>query len=188
MTPDTLSHRTIATLEPFRHELYALALAISGRPDAAEASLQSAIHAAFDRALSGEAVDVPAEVRTALLAANEAPSEETPAFMPADCWARITAAIQIQAARAQSAAGVRALNPESVLLNPDPLLAPRKSPINDDGLDPFDMSSTSRVVTAAIVALVIGITITIILTTRHTRTSPPTIHPSTLPTTTTAGV
>lgn len=186
---DTLSQTAIAALDPVKHELYALALSLAPRRAAAEGILQKAVHTAFEQTVKTPDVNMAAATRSALLTANAVPATMTapplakgeipPAdYMPADTWARITAAIQIQAAGLAKSTP-RALNPDSVLLNPDPLLSPRKSG-NDDVLDGLGISSASRFVTAAIIALVIAASLTILLTTR--RGKAPETRPASAPT------
>ncbi len=85
--------------------------------------------------------------------------------MPADVWARLSAAIQIEAAKSTVGS---ALNPNS-LLSPDPLLAPRRASILDDS-EAFDLSPPSRFMLASAIAILIGIALTIYILTRP---SPP---------------
>src|SRR5258708_5459725 len=100
---DSLSSRAIEAMSPAKHELYALALGVSGRVSAAEGVLQNAVHAAFEKAIAGAEGDFVQSVKASLavgmkpgaVATAELPSDP----MPADTWARITAAIQIQAAK-----------------------------------------------------------------------------------------
>ena len=59
--------------------------------------------------------------------------------MPADVWARLAAAVQVEAAKSSHSS---ALNPDSVLLRPDPMLAPKKAKARE--ADDFDLASPSR--------------------------------------------
>jgi hypothetical protein len=90
------------------------------------------------------------------------PSAASTPFMPADVWARLAATVQLEAARSRNE---QALNPDSVLLRPDPLLAPKKSPVRREKED-FDLSSPSRVILVACLAMVVGIVLTLWISTR----------------------
>jgi hypothetical protein len=112
------SQQFIVALEPHRDALYARALASSASAAAAESALIAAIRKAFASALSQQEAD-PVPAIAATLAEPAAPIAAVP--MPADTWARVTAAIQVEAA--QSGTG---LAEGHVLLKPDPMLAPKK--------------------------------------------------------------
>ena len=106
------------------------------------------------------------------------PEAATLTAMPADVWARLSAAIQLEAARlTKSAGGVAALNPDSVLLSPDPLLAPKKSSWMDDS-EAFDLSPPSRFMLASAIALMIGVALTIYILTRPPSPPAPAVHGS----------
>jgi hypothetical protein len=87
-------------------------------------------------------------------------------------WARLTAAIQVDAARSL---GSRAVNPDSVLLSPDPLLAPKKQAGPDD--DAFDLSPPSRFLLATAIAVCVGIALTVYIVSRNGTPSGPTTYP-----------
>jgi len=159
-----LSHRFIEALAPARDQLYAQAVAKAASPAAAESALQSTARKLFRDFSADPHLDVPAAMRTALAtssgAAGSAADADTP--MPADAWARLAAAVQFEAA---SSAKSGALHPDSVLLQPDPLLAPKKTkPRADD--TPFDVASPSRLITLLAVVLLAGLLITLYILTR----------------------
>jgi hypothetical protein len=86
--------------------------------------------------------------------------------MPADAWARLAAAVQFEAA---SSAHSDALHPDSVLLQPDPLLAPKKTkPRTDDA--PFDVASSSRLLTLLAIVVLTALLITLYILTRPAHT------------------
>jgi hypothetical protein len=82
--------------------------------------------------------------------------------MPADVWARLAAAVQIEAARSTNS---KALNPDSVLLRPDPLLAPKKAAPRRES-EPYELTSPSRLITAGVVMLLAGLIVTVYILTR----------------------
>ena len=144
----------------------------------AEALLLKAVRQVFQQyvALAGAGGAVVAGgVLTAMrqeLLTHESTTPQAASLEPmsAATWARLAAAVQIEAAKLP---GAKALNPDSVLLFPDPLLAPRKPKPHLDQFDPLDLSPTSRFVTGALIALVLGLAVTIYLTTRrHTHSVP----------------
>ena len=140
-----------------------------GTPATAEATLQTAIRQAFPAALADAAQDPVALVESHLPAASVSTIEP----MPAEVWARVAAAVQIQAARS---AGSPGLNPDHVLLSPDPLLAPKKIQRETDFFEGLDLSPASRFVVATVVALVIGIALTLYISTR--KQPPPNTQPA----------
>lgn len=172
---ETLSHRFIAALQGPRDRLYTLALAKTASSAAAEALLQERVRQLFAEVARDAVPDIPAALEKSLSWADPAaPSAnvtlETP--MPADVWSRIAAAIQIEAARSTNS---HALNPDSVLLRPDPLLAPKKSS-RGSGDDEFDLASPSRMILVLGGALLIGLVVTIFILTRPAPQRPAT-HP-----------
>jgi hypothetical protein len=167
---DTLSYKFIYALEPVRDRLYALAAAREASPAKAEARLQQSARTLFSRFIEDPALDVPTHLET-LLTPDPTLPPPTPTPMPADVWARLAAAVQVEAAKSNASL---AINPDSVLLSPDPLLAPKKPGAGDEP-DGFDLSSPSRFMLACVIALFIGITLTIYILTR------PTTHPATQP-------
>lgn len=190
---DSLSHQFIRSLDEPRDRLYTLALARESSPVKAEAALQKAVRTLFVAFAEDPSLDIPAALEKSFEPATPAAAPPVPAAMPADVWARLAAAIQIEAARtaaahegkldAAGAPGKSAINPDSVLLNPDPLLAPKKTAVDDEG---FDLSPSSRFVMAAGIAILIGIALTIYIVTRPTHpvaaTLPATQAAATLPT------
>ncbi|HVX83310.1 MAG TPA: hypothetical protein VH253_00695 [Phycisphaerae bacterium] len=186
-----LSHQFIDALAPRRHELYALAVgtisaqATGPLPAAAlgtraEGYLIKTVREAFAAyAQDPYASPAPAD-RVAAALASSAPAGATPpeAAMPADVWARVTAAIQVDAAQAagpDSPTG-RSVNPGSVLLTPDPLLAPKKTAAPEE--DAFDFSSPPRFLLAVGIAVCIGIALTAYILTRNS-SGTPTLYPVT---------
>ncbi len=169
-----LSHTFITGITEQRDGLYALAAAPFAAqtpplPAAtiaakAEAILVKAAREAFAAYAADAAIDPVAAIQKQL---PPAPPGATvaPVAMPADIWARLTGAIQVDAAQSL---GSRALNPDSVLLSPDPLLAPKKQSGPDD--DAFDLSPPSRFLLATAIAVCIGIALTIYIVSRG---SPP---------------
>jgi hypothetical protein len=149
-------------------------------PGKTEAALHAAIRAAFEAVEKDPAQDAWHAMQQALGARGitsppsaapvEADAPSTPPAMPADVWARLVADVQVQAARSSHS---RAINPDSVLLSPDPLLAPRKTAAPDD-IEGFDLSPSSRFMLAAVVAVIVGIGLTIYLLTRTPTTAPET--------------
>jgi hypothetical protein len=193
----TLSHRFIAALDSQRDQVWAMATAPTpeaGTEGAAaqlavttgkiEATLHAAIREAFAAVEKDQAQDPWHAMQQALAARGitsppPAPAQPAgdasaapvaPTAMPADVWARLVADVQVQAARS---AHTRAINPDSVLLSPDPLLAPRKITAPDDA-EGFDLSPSSRFMLAAVIAVIIGIGLTIYLLTRPTAAPPAT--------------
>jgi hypothetical protein len=182
---DTLSSKFILALEPARDHLYTLALAREQSPAKAEAALQKSVRTLFAGFVKDTSLNLPAAMEVTLappaspLTPN--PTPVAPEFMPADVWARLAAAIQLTAATSIPTTGTHALNPDSVLLSPDPLLAPKKpAPFDDD-----DIPAPSRFLFASTVALLIGVALTIYILTRPAARHPATrsaTEPATLPT------
>ncbi|HUO08589.1 MAG TPA: hypothetical protein VM008_09845 [Phycisphaerae bacterium] len=179
---DILSNKFILALEPARDQLYTLALAREQTPAKAEAALQKSVRTLFPDFIKNPSLDIPAAIEVALtppaspLTPN--PSPLAPQHMPADVWARLAAAVQLTAATSvPTTPGTHALNPDSVLLSPDPLLAPRKpAPFDDD-----DIPAPSRFLFASTIALLIGITLTIYILTRPAAPRRPLTQPATQP-------
>jgi hypothetical protein len=150
-------------LEAGRDRLYALALGREATPAKAEVLLQRSTRTLFARFIEDPALDVPAHLETLLNLDPTLPSS-APVPMPADVWARLAAAVQVEAAKSNASL---AINPDSVLLSPDPLLAPKRPGAGDEP-DGFDLSSPSRFVLACVIAIFIGITLSIYILTRPT--------------------
>ena len=160
MAMETLCHKFIEALAGPRDRLYGLALARAGTPAGAEAALQDQAREVFCAVARDAVVDVAAAMEQALgagaLAAGPAGgAAETP--MPADVWARLAAAVQVEAARSSHA---QALHPDSVLLRPDPMLAPKKSKPRTDDAE-FDVSSPARLLTFLGAAVLVGLVVTL---------------------------
>lgn len=189
---ETLSHKFLQALAPPRDALYRLALLRAATPAGAEAMLRDSACGVFREYAVEKIFDVPGAVekslaRAATSAAGSAtpapPANQTPpvdaatpeAAMPADVWARLAAAVQIEAARSSNSS---ALNPDSVLLRPDPLLAPKKAKPRE--ADDFDVSSPSRLLMLLGAALLIGIVVTAYIVTRPAA-APAASQPATRP-------
>jgi hypothetical protein len=162
---ETLSQKFLEALAPPRDALYRLALLRAANAAGAEAVLRESACGVF-REYAGEKVgDIPAAVEKLLTPAGAAAPAADLApegtAMPADVWSRLAAAVQIEAARSSNS---RALNPDSVLLRPDPLLAPKKARPRE--ADDFDVSSPSRLLMLLGAALLIGIVVTAYIMTR----------------------
>ncbi len=187
----TLSHKFIAELEQPRNRLYAAALAHAGTPAAAEALLQQTARTLFGQYAKDALPDIPGSMARALeqgggtngVAVNGAAVNGSAAGgggggadvpMPADVWARLAATVQIEAAQSSNS---KALNPDSVLLRPDPLLAPKKAAPRDDHGN-FDLASPSRLMFAGGIAVLVGIVITIYIIARPSPVQKPVPHVS----------
>ncbi len=183
---ESASHRCIELLEADRDTLYSTAQSCAS-PDYAESLLQQAVRQVFkefvekkvsERDFPRQVIEVMRRDQTA--SPDSAKSQTgTAAVMPAAAWARLTAAVQIEAARLGGAA-------EQSMLAYDPLLAPKKKKSADDDLvEGFNLSPWTRFVVAAAIVLFIGIVASIILTTRGEH-EPAAGHPTTsMPTPTT---
>ncbi len=177
----SLSQQFINAVETRRDRLYSEALLLAKTPDAAEGLLQKVLRAGFHAYAEGQApTDLSSWIRGQLyVAAGVKPVTDPPSLsepMPAATWARLTAGVQVEAAKSGAS---KALNPESVLLTADPLLAPKKHVSKDDPMDGMNMSPVSRFVLAVAVALVIGISLSLYYCTRTVPT--PATKPATLP-------
>ncbi len=82
--------------------------------------------------------------------------------MPADAWARLVAAVQIEAAHLAGAGS------DEALLAYDPDLIPKRTAAPQEDLpDGLNWSPLSRFILAVIIVLVIGIVITVVLSTQR---------------------
>jgi hypothetical protein len=167
---DSISQRFIRALETDRDRLYVEALSVAKSPAEAEGLLQKTLRAGFHTYAEGHMpVDFHAWIHQQLYATAHATPPAAPIeppaaqAMPADIWARLAAGVQIEAAKSGAS---KALNPDSVLLSPDPLLAPKKRSPIDDLPDGLNLSPTSRFVLAVAVALVVGISFSLYYCTR----------------------
>jgi hypothetical protein len=146
-----------------------------------ESLLHAAVREAFAVIEKNHDADVWSAVEAAMTARGATTAGSAGLPMPADLWARLVATVQIEAARS---ANTRAINPDSVLLSPDPLLAPKKSLAPDDA-DGFDLAPSTRFLLAALLAILIAITVTIYFLTRSTgETTAPQPGGGTVPSTT----
>jgi hypothetical protein len=166
---ETLSQMFIESLREPRDRLYALALATSSTPSEAEARLVRAVHAAFgDAAASGGAGEAAGRIQRILEETAPGLGDVLAAdtTMPADVWARVTAAVQTEAAKSAHA---EALHAESELLKPDPMLAPKKRRVRDEEEEEFELSTPRKVVLGIAAVVVAGGLITAYVM----RTEPP---------------
>lgn len=163
---ESTSQAFLDILDPAKDKLFNLARAAG--PNHAELCLQRCARDVFEQ-FHNQVVG-PADVISRIEAQIQASqtSSASPATdtvpMPAAVWARMVAAVQIDAARLGGVA-------EQSMLDYDPLLAPQKKKPNDEGAEGLNLSPWSRFVIAAAIVLTVGIAASIILTTRH---SPPT--------------
>ncbi|HEY4328624.1 MAG TPA: hypothetical protein VGN88_02720 [Phycisphaerae bacterium] len=171
---ETLSHKFIAALLSPRDHLYSLALASAGNAAAAENILAQSARETFKQFAADSIFDIPAAFEKSLtkIPGKSGPSPEVAqTAMPADVWARLAAAVQLEAA---SSAHATALNPDSVLLKPDPLLAPKKSRHRSTLPEEFNVTTPKRLATLLLFTLAVGIVITIYILTRQS----PKTHPN----------
>jgi hypothetical protein len=176
--PDSIYHRYLDAIMPARETLYGYALQRGITAVQAEAYLSAALRSRLDDFAQGQAPAETADFITWLVQAMpQGPvattSQPQPAAIPMDMWARLCGAIQIEAAR--KGAG-HYLNPESVLLNPDPLLAPRTKRATVD-FTPSDTPSSSRLILGLTVVVLLGIIASIYLITAGSK-APPATQPS----------
>ena len=179
---ESAGRKFLELLEAHRNALYTVACR-SGTPNVAETALQRGIRSAFREYVRNQAPrsdqmpwlvqHINAELGENLASAAEPPAELP---MPADVWARLAAAIQIEAATLGGA-------DEQSMLAYDPLLAPRKKSGVDDPIEGLNLSPWTRFVIATAIVLFIGIVATIILTTHHAGPSTMSAATSTSPAT-----
>lgn len=162
---ESAGRKFLELLEVHRSALYTVACQ-GGTPNVAETALQRGIRSAFRQYVRNQAPrddqmpwlveHINAELGE--MSVSAAPVAELP--MPADVWARLAAAIQIEAATLGGA-------DEQSMLAYDPLLAPRKKTGVDEPIEGLNLSPWTRFVIATAIVLFIGIVATIILTTHH---------------------
>ena len=174
---EPLSKRFIQELEPARDRLYVSALTRVETPRGAEAMLQRLVRQAFASFAEGTlAGAVPAALEAELDKAGVVATAGPDAVMPADVWARLTAAVQIAAARMGAAGGAagsgKGINPESVLLLADPLLAPKKNTTVEDPFEALNLSPPSRFMLASGIAIVLGLGLSIYIMSRRSNAHP----------------
>lgn len=184
---ESASRKFLELLEAHRNALYTLACQ-GGTASVIETALQRGIRSAFreyvrNQAPRDEQVQWLAEHIKAELGdqVGQTTSALTDVAMPADVWARVAAAIQIEAATLGGA-------DEQSMLAYDPLLAPRKKKAGlEDNIEGLNLSPWTRFVIATAIVLFIGIVATIILTTHHaastTQAAKANAIPSTFPAT-----
>jgi hypothetical protein len=175
---DTLSNKFILALEPARDRLYTLALGAEGSAAKAEAALQRGVRGVFAEFAKDPGVDVAGAMEKSIGGAAGGGGTATLEYMPADVWARLAAAVQLTAAQMTPAGGgTHALNPDSVLLSPDPLLAPKKpAPFEDD-----DLPAPSRFFVTSVIAVGLGVILSVYILTRPAPR--PATQPATVPST-----
>ncbi len=189
---DSSGRRFIGLLDPQRDGLYTRALAATGSAGSAETCIQRAVRGAFREFVQGQVPrefpawmqrhledQIQAMASTELSVGATTPTVPATDAMPADVWARVAAAIQIESVKIHGATE----EGDEALLAYDPLLVPKKkSPPTDDLSDGLNLSPWSRFVVAAAIVLIIGVVATVVLTTHH---APPEGQtPATQPTTT----
>ncbi len=163
-----LTHRFLLLLATPRDQLYSLAKAKSPTAAAAELLLQQTARELFPQ-FAAETLPDPATALTRLLALDNG-AAAPPDVMPADVWARLCAAVELHAASSHDS---RALHPESSLLRPDPLLAPKKRSSRKHH-DDSDFLSPSRLILIALLALAAGVIATVYILGRPAPTHAPT--------------
>jgi hypothetical protein len=184
---ESTGRKFIELLEAHRNTLYAVACK-GGTSSVVETALQRGIRSAFreyarnqaprDGQVQWLADHIKAELGEPAATAAADPAETA---MPADVWARLAAAIQIEAAALGGA-------DEQSMLAYDPLLAPKKKKSGaDDNIEGLNLSPWTRFVIATAIVLFIGIVASIILTTHHsaspsTQAAKSTAVPTTSPT------
>ncbi len=182
--PETLSQRLIESLEPVRDQLYVLAQERSASAPAAEGLLQQTLRHVLSVMIDGTLKTDAARAVEDELRNGPVVAVSSDSVMPADVWARLSAGVQIEAARHGGGRGGVGINPESVLLNPDPLLAPRKGVQQEDPQAAPHLTPTRFVLVAGL-AVVLGVAVTIYLATRNSK--PPRHAPSMTTTATAPG-
>jgi hypothetical protein len=176
---ETLSHKFIEALSVPRDRLYAKALVNSTSVAAAETALQRAAGSVFQEFAKDVFLDVPSAMEQAL--GNAPPPGDAPdsapaaaSVMPADVWARLAAAVQLEASRSDHA---QALHPDSDLLKPDPILAPKKGRPRAEPPD-FDVSSPGRLFMFVGAAVFVGLALTVYIMTRPSNRPPSATSPA----------
>ncbi len=174
---DSSGRRFVGLLDSQRDGLYARALSATGSASSAETCIQRAVRGAFREFVQGQSPrdfsawvqqhveeQIKAMVAAGSLAEAKTGTASDVGAMPADVWARLAAAIQIESVKIHGATD----EGDEALLAYDPLLVPKKkSPPGDDLSDGLNLSPWSRFVVAATIVLIIGVVATVVLTTRH---------------------
>lgn len=150
-------------IDPAKDRLYSLACAVG--PKQAELCVQRCVRDVFQQFHTGQIApaDVIARIESQIRAAQPDTQNADQAIpMPAAVWARLAAAVQIDAARLGGVA-------EQSMLAYDPLLAPQKKKVADDNIEGFNLSPWSRFVVAAAIVLIIGITVSLVVSTHRAK-------------------
>ena len=159
-----LAQKFMHEMEGTRDRVYGLAVLRAG-PGGAEGVVVGAARELFAKYAKEGVRDVGRAMEAAIgnaAAATPAAEGEAP-VMPADVWARVAAAVQQEGAKSSI---TTALHPESVLLKPDPLLAPRKKSSAKQAREEFDLGSPSGLLVAGVVVVLIGAAVTAYVMTR----------------------
>ncbi len=163
---ESTSQTFLDIVDPAKDKLYDLARMAA--PNQTEICLQRCAREVFQLFHHQDIgpADIITHIEVRIRASQTRPDDTTAdaAPMPAAVWARLVAAVQIDAARL---GGVT----EQSMLHYDPLLAPQKKKINDDSSEGLNLSPWSRFVVAAAIVLTVGIAASLILTTRHSRST-----------------
>lgn len=177
---ESTSKAFLDIIDPAKDQLYSLASGAGAKQ--AELCLQRCVREVFQHFHTQQVspADVVAQIELQIRAsqAGAQTAAPQPVPMPAAVWARLVAAVQIDAARLGGVA-------EQSMLAYDPLLAPQKKKTGDDNIEGLNLSPWSRFVVAAAIVLIVGITASLILTTRsvpHPSTTQPTTRPAAQPT------
>ncbi|MGC8559593.1 MAG: hypothetical protein ACP5O1_02835 [Phycisphaerae bacterium] len=157
---ESTSKAFLDIIDPAKDQLYSLASGAGAKQ--AELCLQRCVREVFQRFHTQQVspADVVAQIDLQIRASqSDAQNAAIPAVpMPAAVWARLVAAVQIDAARLGGVA-------EQSMLAYDPLLAPQKKKTGDDNVEGLNLSPWSRFIVAAAIVLTVGITASLILTT-----------------------
>jgi hypothetical protein len=177
---ESTSKAFLDIIDPAKDQLYSLASGAGAKQ--AELCLQRCVREVFQHFHTQQVspADVVAQIELQIRASQAGAQGAAPQAvpMPAAVWARLVAAVQIDAARLGGVA-------EQSMLAYDPLLAPQKKKTGDDNIEGLNLSPWSRFVVAAAIVLIVGITASLILTTRsvpHPSTTQPTTRPAAQPT------
>ncbi len=158
-----------------RDRWYALAFARSESPAAAEHLLLKIVRAVLQFTTAQTVRQVEAELlQLPILRADLADPAES---MPADVWARLSAAIQFEVAQRQS------ITADGKSAATDPLLVPKKSAPRADDEDGLAWSPSIRFLIVTGTALVLGIVLTFYIVTRKSSNPFPATAPQSSPAT-----
>ena len=172
---ESTSKAFLDIIDPAKDQFYSLASGAGAKQ--AELCLQRCVREVFQQfhtqkvSPADVVSQIDLQIRASQAGAQVAAPQVVP--MPAAVWARLVAAVQIDAARLGGVA-------EQSMLAYDPLLAPQKKKTGDDNIEGLNLSPWSRFVVAAAIVLIVGITASLILTT-HSAPHPSTTQPTTKP-------